>query len=28
MKPDPATLQKLLVEAVRDHNVLPLTGAL
>ncbi|MBS3947898.1 MAG: DUF512 domain-containing protein [Dethiobacter sp.] len=26
MKPDPAALQKLLVEAVRDHNVLPLTG--
>ncbi|MEW5784721.1 MAG: radical SAM protein [Bacillota bacterium] len=26
MIPDSATLQKLLVEAVRDHNVLPLTG--
>jgi len=25
-RPDPATLQKLLVTAVRDHNVLPLTG--
>lgn len=25
-KPDPPTLQRLLVEAVRRHNVLPLTG--